>query len=174
MGALAFGLSQASRVTAWMVGAGVVGLALSSFGASVEPSTVLDWLWRTLGGAFLALLAGLVAVTLLSWAMILRGTTRTELWLEAGLHAAGGISTVALTFTLLGISLGIGSLAGKTLTPETVQVVISDLTAKFSMAFFTTVIGLPVATALRALLLVTHAAKSAPAPTTFKQIGVSS
>ncbi|MDA0703946.1 MAG: hypothetical protein O3A96_12025 [Proteobacteria bacterium] len=174
MSTLAFGLSQASRVAAWMIGAGAVGLALASFSASVEPSAVLDWLWRTLGGAFLALLVGLVAVTLVSWAMILRGTSRTELWLEAGLHAASGISTVALTFTLLGISLGIGSLAGQALTPETVQSIISELTAKFSLAFFTSVVGLPVATALRALLLVTHAAKSTPVPTEFKQIGVSS
>ncbi|MDA1326413.1 MAG: hypothetical protein O3C34_16930 [Proteobacteria bacterium] len=172
MSTLAFGLSQASRVAAWMIGAGVVGLALTSFTASVEPSAVLDWMWKTLGGAFLALLCGLVAVALLSWATILRGTARTELWLEAGLHAAGGVSTVALTFTLLGISLGIGSLAGQALTPETVQSVIGELTARFSLAFFTTVIGLPVAAALRALLLVTHAARAAPVPTEIKQIEV--
>jgi len=64
--------------------------------------------------------------------------------------------TLALTYTLLGISLGIGTLAGQELTPETVRGVIQDLTANFSRAFLTTVIGLPVSAALRAVLVVTH------------------
>ena len=64
------------------------------------------------------------------------------LWRAAGLQAASGIATFALTFTLFGISIGIGSLAEQPLTPETVRVVIADLTGQFSLAFMTTVIGL--------------------------------
>ena len=51
------------------------------------------------------------------------------------------------------------SLAGKELTPDTVQVVIRGLTENFSLAFMTTVVGLPVSAVLRTLLLVTSARK---------------
>lgn len=77
-------------------------------------------------------------------------------WLEVGVQAANGVTTLALTFTLLGISLGIGGLAGQPLTPETVQPIIRQLTADFSLAFMTTVVGLPVSAGLRAALLITH------------------
>ena len=82
------------------------------------------------------------------------------MWLEAGLQAANGITTLALTYTLLGISLGIGMLAERSLSPETVQGIVQDLTAQFSMAFLTTVIGLPLSAVLRTLLLVSHARQS--------------
>ena len=49
------------------------------------------------------------------------------------------------------------TLAEYTLTPDTVQEVIRDLTQKFSMAFMTTVIGLPIAAVLRTFLIITHA-----------------
>jgi hypothetical protein len=73
------------------------------------------------------------------------------------LHAANGIATLALTYTLFGISLGIGDLAGQNLTPDTVQAVIRGLTERFSLAFMTTVIGLPTSALLRALLSITAA-----------------
>tara|TARA_B100000683_G_scaffold220295_1_gene217084 strand:- start:1019 stop:1255 length:237 start_codon:yes stop_codon:yes gene_type:complete len=72
------------------------------------------------------------------------------------MQTANGVTTLALTFTLLGISLGIGGLAEQNLTPETVQTVIRDLTANFSLAFMTTVVGLPMSAILRALLVVSH------------------
>jgi hypothetical protein len=71
--------------------------------------------------------------------------------------AANGIATLALTYTLLGISLGVGTLAEQELTPETVRHVIRGLTSQFSLAFMTTVVGLPTAAVLRTLLVVTHA-----------------
>ena len=78
------------------------------------------------------------------------------MWLESGLHGANGVSTLALTYTLLGISLGIGTLSEQELTPDTVQTVISQLTDHFSLAFMTTVVGLPTSAALRALMLISH------------------
>ena len=78
-------------------------------------------------------------------------------WLVAGIQAANGVATLALTYTLLGISLGIGSLAGQELTPDTIQGVIKVLTENFSLAFMTTVVGLPTSALLRSLLLVTDA-----------------
>jgi len=77
-----------------------------------------------------------------------------DFWQSVALQAAGAVTSLALTFTLLGISLGIGSLAGQPLTPDTVQDVIQELTANFSLAFMTTVVGLPSATLLRAVAVI--------------------
>jgi hypothetical protein len=71
----------------------------------------------------------------------------------SGLQACNGIATIALTFTLLGISLGIGSLSHGGLTPETINDIIAELTNYFSMAFMTSVIGLPLSAVLRTLLI---------------------
>ena len=76
-------------------------------------------------------------------------------WFETGVQSANAIATLALTYTLLGISLGIGGLAGQELNPTTIPSIIKNLTEHFSMAFMTTVIGLPVAAVLRSTLLVT-------------------
>jgi len=99
----------------------------------------------------------LTFAALYAWVQMCEQQVQNKVWLEAGLQAANGVSILALTYTLLGISLGIGGLANQELTPETVQVVIRGLTTKFSLAFLTTVIGLPLSAVLRTLLLVTHA-----------------
>lgn len=147
----------ASRTLAYGLGGGVVTLAIAMMMTSMSAETILEWLRNTLGVSFLCIVVALVIVSIVSWVNLLRRGPTEDVWLEAGLNAASGIATVALTFTLLGISLGIGSLANQALTPDTVQAVIRDLTAEFSLAFLTSVIGLPLSTLLRAMLLVTHA-----------------
>ena len=122
---------------------------------------IADWLQQMLGISFLGLLVTLIAICAYSWVCMLRRSGPVQVWMETGMHAANGITTLALTYTLLGISLGIGSLAEQSLTPETVQTVIRDLTGNFSLAFLTTVIGLPTATLLRAILSVTFAHRRA-------------
>ena len=72
------------------------------------------------------------------------------------MHAANGVATLGLTYTLLGISLGIAALSQQQLTPHTVQDVIAQLTRHFSMAFLTSVVGVPTAAALRAMIMVTE------------------
>ena len=104
------------------------------------------------GVAFPMALAVLVLIIALAAARLWADPS-DRLWRAAGLQAASGIATLALTFTLLGISLGIGTLAERPLAPDTVQAVIGALTARFSLAFMTTVIGLPTAALGRALLL---------------------
>ena len=74
---------------------------------------------------------------------------------RTGVAGRSGVATVALTFTLLGISLGIGGLSGTALTPDNVQGVIAELTGHFSVAFMTTVVGLPSAALLRAVVTLT-------------------
>lgn len=150
-------IGNLSRSLSLLLAAIVVTLAVAMMATSLTVQDIANWMQQVLGLAFLGLFVTLVGVCLFCWVHILRRDGMPQVWLEAGLHAANGITTLALTFTLLGISLGIGSLAEQALTPETVQSMIRDLTAKFSLAFLTTVIGLPTATLLRALIMVTHA-----------------
>ena len=159
-------LDNVSRAGAYLVGGLAIMLALASFASGNGLGAVTDWAWRVLGATFMTLLAALVFTALFCWVKL--GNEDAEpaatTWLTAGVQAANGIATLALTYTLLGISLGIGSLAGQELTPETVQGVIQGLTAAFSMAFMTTIIGLPTSALLRALLLVSASKRQETQP----------
>ena len=147
------------RAIGLTLGALVVGLAMTTMSLGTPGRDVIDSAFNVLGPTFIVLLFALVVTTVFCW--IKMATTNNEqAWFEGGMHAAQGVATLALTFTLLGISLGIGSLADNQLTPDTIQSVISQLTNRFSMAFMTTVIGLPVSAVLRTGLAVTYARRS--------------
>ncbi len=148
-----------SHTLSLMLGGSVIVLAATTLIANTSMQEIARWVQQIFGLTFLVLLGGLIFTSLFCWVR-LRQSNREQTqatWLEAGLQAANGITTLALTYTLLGISLGIGSLADQALTPETVQPIIRSLTENFSLAFLTTVVGLPLSSILRALLLVTHA-----------------
>ncbi|WP_420418864.1 hypothetical protein [Pacificispira sp.] len=152
----------ALRGSSLLLGVAVLALAAGVAATDLGAADILDWLADTLGTTFLTLLGLLCGVAFWAWVRIVQNHPRRDFWLEAGLHAAAAVATLALTFTLLGISLGIGTLAHTELTPETVQPVIADLTEQFSLAFMTSVIGLPVSAGLRAALLLTDSAASPP------------
>ena len=145
-----------SKALSLLVGVASIALAVSVAVTKTPVEDIVRTAGEVLGPAFIVLLFGLVLTALYCWARLRSGPGRT-MWLEAGLQAASGITTLALTYTLLGISFGIGSLAHQKLGPDTVQGIIGDLTAQFSMAFLTTVVGLPLSAVLRTLLLVTSA-----------------
>ncbi len=152
--------SGGSRALSYFLGIVVLALALALAMGAPEPGEILAWAGRVLGGVFISCLTLLILATLYCWQRLLDGRLRPQqrqAWHEAGLHAANGIATLALTYTLFGISLGIGELAGQNLTPDTVQEVIRGLTERFSLAFMTTVIGLPASALLRALLSISAA-----------------
>ncbi len=159
MGTVLKTLDTGSRAVSFLLGSLAIGLAFAAMATSSSAAQITDWAGQVLGWTFVFLLASLIFICLFSWVRLLRdGTTpATEVWLQAGVQAANGVTTLALTFTLLGISLGIGSLAGQDLTPDTIQSVIRKMTANFSLAFMTTVIGLPISALLRSLLIVTDA-----------------
>jgi hypothetical protein len=156
MTGLARTLGEGSRAFSYTLGAFVTVLAIGGVASSVSLPEIVDWGRKIFGVTFLAVAGGLVFVAVYSWTKILE-RPGDRVWLEAGLQAANGITTLALTYTLLGISLGVGSLAENELSQDTVQTVIRDLTAQFSMAFLTTVVGLPTSAVLRTVLVVTHA-----------------
>ena len=153
-------IDTGSRAVAYSLGAGVIALAATVMTTSIPAEALLARAREVVGPAFLLLMGVLVLTSVFAWIRVMRDVgpeERHRAWLEAGLQASNGVATLALTYTLLGISLGIGGLSDQELTPQTVQLVIKDLTASFSMAFMTTVIGLPTAAVLRTLLTVTHA-----------------
>ena len=152
-------LDSGSRAVSFLLGGLAIGLAVAAIATSSSAVEITDWAGEVLGWTFVGLLTTLAFIVLFSWVRLLREgkTPATEVWLETGVQAANGVTTLALTFTLLGISLGIGSLAGQELTPDTIQSVIRKMTANFSLAFMTTVIGLPVSALLRSLLVITDA-----------------
>ena len=149
-------LDTGSRAAASVLGGIVVVLAFAVMTTSLSAADVAAWAQRVFGLTFIALMGGLVFTSAFCW-FRLRQSGGERVWLEAGLQAANGVTTLALTYTLLGISLGVGGLAAQELTPETVRVVIRGLTENFSLAFLTTVVGLPLSAVLRTVLVVTNA-----------------
>jgi hypothetical protein len=151
--------SSGSKALTWFLGAIVITLAGAVLSTSAGIGEIMNWVHQAFGVTFLVLFSGLVLVTLYCWLRLQRRGLAAEgrkVWLEAGMHAANGVATLGLTYTLLGISLGISSLSESQLTPETVQEIIGQLTRHFSMAFLTSVVGVPVAAVLRAMVMVSE------------------
>jgi len=153
-------MGRSPRLLMAIAGVVVILLALTSYLTDQRLSVLFDWLQQVFGWGFAFFYGVRLAVGLYAWNRLsvchLSSTRSTEFWLELGQQAAGGIATLSLTFTLLGISLGIGSLSDKTIDPQTVQIVIQELTRHFSTAFMTTVVGLPTANLLRAGIVLCH------------------
>lgn len=159
MRALVQSLGAGSQAASYVLGTVVIGAALLAAFGSYDVSGIAGWAFDVLGPAFVSLLSLLVFGSAYCVVQLRGAGPDQELrdhWFAVGAQAANGVATLALTFTLFGISLGIGSLAGQGLTPETVEGVIRNLTASFSLAFMTTVIGLPLSAVLRAVLVIVH------------------
>lgn len=132
-----------------VIGLSIVALAGLSYLTNMPLSALLAWAKVVFGWSFALLFSGLLVTGILASQKLRRGCN-PYYWYEVGQQAANGISTLALTFTLLGISLGIGSLSEQPLSPDNIQHIISNLTQQFSTAFMTTVVGLPTASLIRA------------------------
>jgi hypothetical protein len=138
-----------------IIGVGIILLAAVSYVTELPLGDILSWLDRFFSSAFIAIYTLLVGLGI--YALVqLKQVDSADYWQEVGLQSGNLIATLALTFTLFGISLGIGSLSEQPLNPENVQSIISGLTKQFSMAFMTTVIGLPTATIIRALISIKY------------------
>jgi len=138
-----------SSVIGLFFGTGIILLALASYLTQMSVVDLMSWLQKVFSWSFVLIFSVLCSIAVVAGASIQTGKNNDFLY-EVGLHAANGISTLALTFTLLGISLGIGTLAEQPLTPSSVNSLIGELTKQFSMAFMTTVVGLPSSAILRA------------------------
>lgn len=146
------------RYAGFILGAGVIALALATYMWNLNLAELFTWLENAFGPVFIVLFTALSATGIFAVTQLNR-SAKPSVWYEIGLQASSGISTLALTFTLLGISLGIESLSQQALTPETVGNVIQDLTRHFSTAFMTTVVGLPASHIIRSILTIRWVAK---------------
>ena len=155
-------LGLGGRAISIVLGSLVILMAGLSLSNNIAASDIFSWTVDVLGLGFIMLTLMLVFVSVFSSLKIMetRGHVASDdtdafrrKWMLSGLQACNGIATIALTFTLLGISLGIGSLSHGGLTPETINDIIAELTNHFSMAFMTSVIGLPLSAVLRTLLI---------------------
>jgi hypothetical protein len=153
-----------------MLGSVVIGLAAIDLFSGWTVARLIKWAVNVLGLPFLLLLSVLVFISLLSVVKILEaGSIQNDQlrdghrakWFQAGQQTCNGVATLALTFTLLGISLGIGQLSDSSLTPNNINEVIAGLTNHFSLAFMTSVIGLPLSAFLRTVLIVVNASSLA-------------
>ncbi len=134
-----------------VIGIFIISLAAVSFVTKLPISEIFVWLDRLFSTAFISIYTLFVVLGI--YAIVqLKEPKYANYWQEVGLQVGNAIATLALTFTLLGISLGIGTLSEQPLNPQNVQLIVSGLTKQFSMAFMTTVIGLPTATIIRALI----------------------
>lgn len=145
-------IQQPVKWSRWVLtgtGSVIILLAMASYLTNKALPDLLAWAQQVFGWGF----AGIYAVLLICGAYAcqsVKANEKSAYYWEMAQQAGNGIATLALTFTLLGISLGIGSLSEQSLTPDTIQNIIGELTAQFSTAFMTTVVGLPSATLLRA------------------------
>lgn len=156
-------INHSGKVGAYALGGMVILLALVVYLTQWSAVEVFEWLESVFSVSFLLLFFLLVSLCLYA-IYRLRNNLNPRFWLEAGLQASSGIATLALTFTLLGISLGIGALSEQTISPDTVQDIIKTLTRNFSTAFMTTVVGLPVANILRAAIVLCDIKRQQQAP----------
>ncbi len=127
---------------------------MTSFITKMSLVEIMTLVNQHFGITFVCLFMLLVSIALYAMQQLYRSVDNSTYWSEVGLQTANGISTLALTFTLFGISMGIGSLSDQPLSQGNVENVISELTAQFSIAFMTTVVGLPTAALLRAIISV--------------------
>ena len=160
MNSIATVFHSGSRGLSLFLGVLILGLAATVAATGHSVDGLAQWVLKMFGVSFLVLLTVLVLTVCFCWVRMVEARHRQSdrrVWSEAASHAANGTATLALTYTLLGISLGIGTLADQELNTETVQVIIRGLTEHFSLAFMTTVVGLPVSAVLRALVAITEA-----------------
>ena len=154
---LLIGFNQSSQAISIFLGGIVLTLFVYVGYSDTNPSFIFEWLISTLGYSFLIITAFLTFMAIISIININNcENRRRKFWFETGLQVSNLISTLALTYTLLGISLGIGELSSSKLDIDTINQTISKLTQQFSMAFMTSVIGLPLSGLLRSILIITY------------------
>ena len=148
-------INQLSQVTSWFFGLLVIMFFVYMITTGNHPAKILEWGFSILGKTFIVIFTSLVFASLFCiFKLNTSEVYKKKFWLETGMQVSNSISIIALTFTLLGISLGIGELSSAKLDLNTINQTIGKLTEQFSMAFMTSVIGLPVSAILKSLLII--------------------
>ncbi len=128
------GIDTITRGLSYGLGATVLVLAAAALVTQKNPSDLAALAGRIFGPGFIIGYALLLLAGLICWRKQAHNPGH-PLWPRAALQAASGIATLALTFTLLGISLGIGGLAEQRLSPETINDIIAFLLTALEQAY---------------------------------------
>jgi hypothetical protein len=148
-------MDNISQVLSLLLGITVLVLGAYVIFTGNHPNELVNWSISILGLSFVITLLVLIFGSIFCIFKLKQSHFNTnKFWFETGMQFANSISTLALTFTLLGISLGIGELAISKLDINSINETIGKLTNKFSMAFLTSVIGLPLSSLLRSILII--------------------
>lgn len=149
--------NQSSQAISILLGTLIIILLTYVLTTNNDPSFIFNWLISVLGNTFIAFLLFLSITSIICIINVCSvEESKKKLWFESGLQLSNLIATIALTYTLLGISLGIGELSASKLDVGTINQTISKLTNQFSMAFITSVIGLPLSGILRSILVICY------------------
>ena len=150
-------INQSSQAISLLLGTLIVILLIYVLTTNNDPSFIFNWLISVLGNTFIVFLLFLSITSIICIINVCSvEESKKKLWFESGLQLSNLIATIALTYTLLGISLGIGELSASKLDVGTINQTISRLTNQFSMAFMTSVIGLPLSGILRSILVICY------------------
>ena len=141
---LYFIFNQSSQAISIFLGCILISLVFFVYLTENEPFEVFNMATSILGSTFILLISLLTFFSIICITNVITlKLYEKKLWFETGIQLSNLISTIALTYTLLGISLGIGELSSSKLDVDTINETISKLTEQFSMAFMTSVVGLP-------------------------------
>ena len=154
---LYFIFNQSSQAISIFLGCILISLVFFVYLTENEPFEVFNMATSILGSTFILLISLLTFFSIICITNVINlKLYEKKLWFETGIQLSNLISTIALTYTLLGISLGIGELSSSKLDVDTINETISKLTEQFSMAFMTSVVGLPLSGVLRSILIICY------------------
>ena len=149
--------NQSSQAISVFLGCILISLVFFVCLTENEPFEVFNMATSILGSTFILLISLLTFFSIICITNVITlNFYEKKLWFETGIQLSNLISTIALTYTLLGISLGIGELSSSKLDVDTINETISKLTEQFSMAFMTSVVGLPLSGILRSILIICY------------------
>ena len=149
--------NQSSQAISVFLGCILISLVFFVYLTENEPFEVFNMATSILGSTFILLISLLTFFSIICITNVINiNFYEKKLWFETGIQLSNLISTIALTYTLLGISLGIGELSSSKLDVDTINETISKLTEQFSMAFMTSVVGLPLSGVLRSILIICY------------------
>ena len=149
--------NQSSQAISVFLGCILISLVFFVYLTENEPFEVFNMATSILGSTFILLISLLTFFSIICITNVINlNFNEKKLWFETGIQLSNLISTIALTYTLLGISLGIGELSSSKLDVDTINETISKLTEQFSMAFMTSVVGLPLSGVLRSALIICY------------------
>ena len=149
--------NQSSQAISVFLGCILISLVFFVYLTENEPSEIFNMANSLLGSTFIILISLLTFFSVICITNVITlKPYEKKFWFETGIQLSNLISTIALTYTLLGISLGIGELSSSKLDVDTINETISKLTEQFSMAFMTSVVGLPLSGVLRSILIICY------------------